>query len=49
MIIAGKQLRDSSIHIHVSISPKLPSHPGLHVTLSRVPCAVQEVLVGYPF
>ena len=22
-------------------SPKLPSHPGCHITLSRVPCAIQ--------
>ena len=29
--------------------PKLPSHPGYHITLSRVPCAIQQVLVGYPF
>ena len=27
-------------------SPKLPSHPGCHTTLSRVPCAVQYDLVG---
>ena len=30
-------------------SPKLPSHPGCHITLSRVHCARQYVLVGYPF
>ena len=23
------------------LSPKLPSHPGYHITLSRVPCAIQ--------
>ena len=29
-------------HIYMyPFSPKLPSHPGCHVTLSRVPCAVQ--------
>ena len=27
-------------------SPKLPSHPGWHRTLIRVPCAIQQVLVG---
>ena len=27
-------------------SPKPPSHPGCHMTLSRVPCAVQQVLAG---
>ena len=30
-------------------SPKLPFHPGCHITLSRVPCAIQQDLVGYPF
>ena len=30
-------------------SPKLPSHPGCHVTLSRVPCAAQGDLVGHHF
>ena len=29
-------------------SSKLPSHPGCHMTLSRVPCAGQQVLVGSP-
>jgi len=24
-----------------SFSPKLPSYPGCHITLSRVPCAMQ--------
>ena len=27
-------------------SPKLPSHPDCHITLSRAPYAIQEVLVG---
>ena len=30
-------------------SPKPLSFPGCHITLSRVPCAVQEVLIGYAF
>ena len=30
-------------------SPKLLSHPTCHITLNRVPCAIQEALVGYPF
>ena len=29
--------------------PKPPSHPDCHTTLSRVPCATQYVLFGYPF
>ena len=30
-------------------SPQLPSHPGCHITLSRVPRAIQQVLVDYSF
>ena len=30
-------------------SPKLPFHPGCHITLSRVPCTIQEVPIGYPY
>ena len=26
------------------LCPRPPSHPGCHLTLSRVPCAIQEVL-----
>ena len=44
--VSGEQQRDSVIHIHVSI---LPSHRGCHITLSRVPCAIPWVLVGYLF
>ena len=29
--------------------PKLSSYPGCHITLSRVPYAIQKVLAGYPF
>ena len=32
-----------------SFFPKPPSHPGWHKILSKVPCAMQLVLVGYPF
>ena len=28
--------------------PKLPSLPGCYITLNSVPCAKQEVLVGFP-
>ena len=34
------------IHMY-PVSPKLSSHPGCRATLSRVSCAVQQVLVGY--
>ena len=49
LIVSGEQWRDSAIHTHVSIPPQITSHPGCHITLSRVPCAEQQVLVGYPF
>ena len=41
-IVSGEWQRNSAIHTLVSIPPpKLPSHPGCHLTLSRVPCAAQ--------
>ena len=50
VIVSGGQQMGSVIHARVSLlTPKLPSHPGCHITLSSVPCAIQEVLVGYPF
>ena len=30
------------------LTPRLPCPPGCHMSLSRVPWAVQHVLVGYP-
>ena len=48
-MVSGEQ-EETQPYIHTyPFSPKLPSHPGCHITLSRVPCAVQEVLVDYPF
>ena len=54
VIVSGGQQGNSAIHIQVylstyPLSPRLPSHPGCHITLSRVPCAIREVLVGYSF
>ena len=49
VIVSGGQQRDSVIHIHVPIHPQTPLLSRLHKTLSRVPCTVQEVLVGCPF
>ena len=37
-----------SIYMYL-FSPKLLSHPGCHITLSRFPCAIQQDFVGYPF
>ena len=48
VIVSGGQRKNSAIHIHLSIPPKLPSHSGCHMTLSRVPRAVQQVLAGSP-
>ena len=44
VIVSGGQQRDSATYTHVSILPKLPSHPGCHIALSTVPCAIQQVL-----
>ena len=47
----GQRVRhnNNSIYIYTySFSPN-PSHPACHIILSRVPCAIQKVLAGYPF
>ena len=36
----------SAVH---PFSLKLPSHPACHITKSRIPCAMQWILVGHPF
>ena len=48
VIVSGEQWRDSASHIDASLLPQTPLHPGCHATLSRVPCAVQQVLDGSP-
>ena len=42
------QQRDSVIPIYVSILPQI-LFPTRLVHNSRVPCAIQQVLVGYPY
>ena len=37
VMVSGGQQRDSAAHTRVPLSPKLPSHPGCHITLSRAP------------
>ena len=49
VIVSAGQTRDSRIHIRIHSPPKLPFHPGCHIALSRVPCALQQVLVVYLF
>ena len=46
VIVSGEQQRDSARHIHIFILPQTPLHPGCHITLSKVLCAIQWVLVG---
>ena len=42
VITSGDQPRDSATLVYIyPFSPKLPSPPGHHITLSRVPCAIQ--------
>ena len=46
MLVSGVQQSDSVIHIHVSILLQIVFPFGVfYVLLSRVPCAIQEVLV----
>ena len=39
VIVSDVQGRDSAIHMHVFVLSELLSHPGCHITLSRVPCS----------
>ena len=48
VIVSGVQQNDSFIHIHVSFF-KFFSHVGYQRELSRVPCVIQEILIGYLF
>ena len=43
------QQRDSVIPIYVSILPQILFPTRLVHNISRVPCAIQQVLVGYPY
>ena len=49
VIVLGEWRKSSISHVHVAFSPKLPFHPGCHIALSRIPCAIQQALVGQPF
>ena len=46
VVVSGEQPRDSPYIYMYPFSLKPPAHPGWHVTLSRVPCAIQQVLVN---
>ena len=41
VIVSGEQGGTQPYIYMFSFSPKLPSHPGCHTTLSRAPCAMQ--------
>ena len=45
VMVSGEQRRDSARHIRVSILPQTPLLSRLHVTLSRVPCAIQWLFI----
>ena len=49
VLVSGVQHSDSVIHIHIFFFFRFFSHIGHYRILSSVPCAVQEVLVGYLF
>ena len=49
VIVSSGTVKGTQPCMHVyPFSPKFPSPPGCHITLSRVPCAVQQSLLGYP-
>ena len=46
------QMHNKGLQPYVHMYPfsfKLPSYPGCHITLNRLPCAIQQVFVSYPF
>ena len=47
VVVSGEQCRDSTYIYVYPFSPKTPSR--LPHNISRVPCAIQKVLAGYPF
>ena len=49
MLISTVQWSESAICIHISPLFWIPSHLGHHRALSRVPCAIQQVLISYLF
>ena len=50
VVVSGGQQRDSAIHIYVCpFSPRLPSRPGCHIALSKVPCALRGALLAIRF
>ena len=48
-IVSDEQWRNSAIHIHASILSQISSHPGCHITLSKVSCTIQWSLLVIRF
>ena len=52
MMLRQFQMNSEGTQPYIYMHPFFPKphcYPGWHIALSRVPCAVQDVLVGYPF
>ena len=47
MIVSAEQWRDSAIHI--CILSQTPLHPSYYITLSRVPCAIQFLVIHFKY
>ena len=47
MLDSGVQQRESVTHRHISVLFRFFSHIGYYTVLSRLPCALQQVLVTY--
>ena len=48
-LVSSVQQSESVIHIHISLFFRFFSHIGHYRVLSRVPCAIQQVLISYLF
>ena len=49
VLVPAVEQSESALHIHTSPLLGFPSHLGHHRALSRVPCAIQYVLISYLF
>ena len=46
-LVSTVQHSESAIHIHIALFLGFPSHLGHHRAVSRVPGAIQSVLISY--
>ena len=49
LLVSAAQQSESAICIHIPLFFGFPSHLGHHRALRKVPCAIQQVLIGYLF